>query len=232
MSFMVFSFLAALQAPVGDLIRDLGSDDPGAREQAVQDLIKVGEPSLPDLRAALLSADAEVRARAACAIEAVEWAVSERKLAGFLRKFVRSDLEHREIPDARGWLGQVRIYRLKTEGSGLLLALRKDGQAILSNPFSEGAQEFVVALLKDVRVASDEDRLQAGRLCLAVLDQFNFSPGASPAAIAAHWTLELREYVDRPNGVGFGGFWSKNPEFGVGFDAEGRIRSVHFCYMD
>jgi len=61
-----------VRARIDKLIGDLGADEWLARENASRELVKIGRPALPALRAALGNRDAEIAARAREAVAAIE----------------------------------------------------------------------------------------------------------------------------------------------------------------
>jgi hypothetical protein len=233
--FILISCLGMVQAgqeEIRDLIQALGADAPLVRDQATQRLVAIGEQALPLLRGALKSDDPEIRDRVARAIDGIQWIIAENRLDEYLQtvKIPRAKIERRHSRQIERRLPDVRLYRAKTEAGSILITLGKEGEVAASKTFAEGSQAFVVDLLKDIRAATDDARIEVAWLCLAVLDQFEFAERASPGGIALHWPMGVIDCDDGPKRVGFGGGWSKNPYFEVGFDATGRVRSVDFAY--
>ncbi len=164
----------------------------------------------------------------------LNWDLAERQLDDFLpsRKFARSDLLRRHVVDASGWLKDTRIYRLGKGSDSHLLALRSSGEVSISTSFAEGSQAFVMAVLNHVRATTDHERLQAARLCIELMGQFDFPDGGSPATIAVAYELQSLEHEGGIRSVRFDGFSSRTPGFEVEFDRSSRIHSVRFWYMD
>jgi hypothetical protein len=70
----------ALRARIADLIRDLGHDEYATRARAQTDLVEIGGPARPQLRAALGHTDLETRVRARRALEKIGPASAEANL--------------------------------------------------------------------------------------------------------------------------------------------------------
>lgn len=68
---------------IPDLVTKLGADDWKVREEATSALVDVGEPAVEALREAARSSDAEVRMRAASALEAIDCGLSSKGYARF-----------------------------------------------------------------------------------------------------------------------------------------------------
>ena len=71
-----------LAAEPAALVRQLGSDSPKARDEALEALVAMGEEAKEALTAALKHQDPEVRWRAAVALHRIRWRLSPKLLAG------------------------------------------------------------------------------------------------------------------------------------------------------
>ncbi|MGE3806625.1 MAG: HEAT repeat domain-containing protein [Gemmataceae bacterium] len=89
-------------APIERLIRQLGSDDFGTREEAMRQLAKIGSPALVPLRkAAADHGDAEIRKRASELVEKIELAdpvlgQKRRHIAALVQRMGNASFKVRE----------------------------------------------------------------------------------------------------------------------------------------
>lgn len=88
---------ARLAAQVAKLIKDLGSEDWGTRENAQAELVKIGEPAEKALEAAAGSQDAEVAQRARAALLSIRG-------AGYLGIYIAEGPEPPDEKSPRGCL--------------------------------------------------------------------------------------------------------------------------------
>lgn len=204
------------------LLQDLGAESIEERERAVRELIE-REDERP-ARQALTSPDPEVRARAAEALEAIQWIKLERGLPAFLAEQELPPDDFHHVPcELRG----TRIYRTGLGWHSRLLALRLDARIRLSEPFAEGEQTFAVDVLRDRRARSDVERVALARTCVALLSLFDLVGSSSPAACLA-WT----EPIPTELGVWWGGATHRSPGFRATFAPDGRLLSADFWYRD
>lgn len=80
---------------IDELIRQLGAEDPVAREEASLELIRIGPPALDAVRAATRLADPEVQARAKAILFSVRWGALPPSTVDLLTQLVEGPRERR-----------------------------------------------------------------------------------------------------------------------------------------
>ncbi|HEX7900233.1 MAG TPA: hypothetical protein VF950_20870 [Planctomycetota bacterium] len=206
------------------LLQGLGADSIEERERAAREMIERRDEAAA--RRALTSSDLETRARAADVLDAILWASLERAIPAFLadQELPSDDVQPLRTPfDLRG----ARIFRTGRGWNRRLLSLRLDRGIRLSEPFSEGMQDFVVDLLRDRRARSDEERVAVAKDCVALMDLFDIEGWTAPGACLPSWPPMASEGT-----VFWGGMTHRNPGFRADFGTDGRLLSADFWYRD
>lgn len=111
------------ESSIEELIQQLGDDDWQVRDKAQQELIKIGQLALPNLKKALTSNDSEIQTRAKYIIKKLRNEFNKKMLAEAIKKF-DLDLTSEWAPDRVSCLKISSANNIFTEPIRVYMAMR------------------------------------------------------------------------------------------------------------
>jgi hypothetical protein len=175
MLLVVTAILATAQEP-DDRIRSLAAlldaDSPDARDRAEKELVEIGPPALPAMRA-LRGGEAGARARRV--VEAIEWRAAEPRLSKLWRS--PGDLRRVRHPLLDKWVPHYRLYRRELEPGAdratrnAIVAAGVDG-SILEVGSAPEANRLIPLLLARARGTTAGEVTELATAAMVLLHQF------------------------------------------------------------